>query len=213
MEISIRDDDASIDGAQLPDTDQLSICNSFAHSMFSEIICELCSVPISDHSRHYGSKAFILQNFSLSRTIKLHNMNPEYWVHDSVTNETKTNPNCDGFKERAKIIRKSQVFQVIFTPILDFSALQQHLAPGHSLRLKFERSRDSFPLLCTDGNLRPKIRVHNIYSTIRCAVPNHKFSTQLQQKMSSKGVPYLLTRNVIRSYVMGQGVTNVSMIS
>ena len=47
MEISIRDDDASIDGAQLPDTDQLSICNSFAHSMFSEIICELCSVPIS----------------------------------------------------------------------------------------------------------------------------------------------------------------------
>ena len=213
MELSIVIDDNSIDGAPLTQANdtELSICNSFAHSLFNEIICELCSVPISDHSRHYGTKAFILQNFSLSRNIKLNNLNTEYWIHDDITDETTVNSKCTGFVERGKIVRRSKIIQVVFTPLLDFSALQQHLAPGHNLRLKFERSRDSFPLLCTNDNLRPKVRIHNIYSTIRCAIPTSRYLGQLQQKMSSKGVPYLLTRNVIRNYVMGQGVTNVSV--
>ena len=213
MEVSLTNDNNTLDGESFTNThdDEISVCNSFAHACFGEIGTELCGVPISDHSRHYGTRSHILQKFSLTKDVKQNNLNCEYWAHDSDTLSTKTDNKCIGFKARKEVFKQSNIVQIVFCPILDFSASQQNLAPGHSLKLKFERSRDSFSLLCTNPSLRPKIKMHNIYLTVRCAVPNTMFLQSIKKQMSTKKVPYDVTRNVIRTFVHSKGVTDISV--
>ena len=212
-ELRIVQDDGTIDGKDFTATDaeKISIANSPGNAIINKIGHKLCSVPIGDHSGYYSWKTVLMQTYSYSNAIKTNNLGCEWFSTDSVTDTSKVNGNCAGFKARAAGLRESKPFQLVTCPVLDFSSQQQTLAPGHQLELEIERTRDDIVLLCTDPNLRPKIKVLDFYAKIRTATPTPTFRDQISRRLTSATVPYQMSRNVIRIQVFSEGTSNLYM--
>jgi hypothetical protein len=210
--IKVVNDDGSVDGVAYDATadGKISLVNSPAQSLFDNIQQEIEGVPFSDHSRYYGCKAYTLQTFSYSSGVKRTNLNCELFKEDDATDTVKVNPNCSGFKARAAMIKRSKPIQLSFVPYLDFSANQHFLAPGHRLNLTLERARDEWSLLCSDGNMTPKIKIMALYAQIRVVSPIPTLSATIEKKMQSASVEYSITRNVVRTFTNPAGCSFVN---
>ena len=213
LTVRIVEDDGTVEGKALkPEYNgKFSVVNTFAHSLWDNIGQELENVTISDNSRRYGNKAYLLQTYSYSSTTKRTNMNCELFHEDDTAQSSDVNSECKGFRIRGEPFYQSRDVQMSFVPYLDFASNQHFLAPGHKLALILERARDEWSILCTDPNLRLKIKIVNLTAHMRAVTPLPQLSASIERKLATTSIEYSMTRNIIRSYTVTKGTSFVNV--
>ncbi len=93
-----KDEDAE---GNITDDSNVSIVNTFGHSLFENISVKINGVVISDHNRLYGFKSYIQQTYSYSSAVKTNNLNCEYFIKDQPADDCNVKTDCNGFKTRA----------------------------------------------------------------------------------------------------------------
>jgi hypothetical protein len=210
MRLAISFKIVNFDGTDLEDGASVSFCNNIGHSLFCDIAVKLNNTPLNGNCKLYAYKSYIQQMFSFSGAAKATNLNCEYFSVDDHIDNTSINPGGESFKIRMSQAERSNVMSVNIVPLVDFMSTQHFLAPGHTLYMEFERSRDSFALFADMEN-KYKIKILDLTLTARHLQLKPSLHSNIEKKMKTSSVYYPFTRNTIRSFQIHSGTTHINL--
>ena len=200
-----------LNNQRLDQDEQISVVNTFVHSLFDHIKVCVDNIPISDHSRYYQYKSYIQTHYSYSSQWKAINGLADYYCKDGIVNQSIVNFTEEGLLERQPAIAESRKMFFCFYPYVDLFSSDCYFPPNHTLSLEFYRSRDTFSLIATDTNANYKINFIDFSVKARHVVPNTKLNIELERKLSSNQCHFAFQRTQIKSYQMHAGKIDISI--
>ena len=222
LRLSVKFKIVKENGDDITNDDEVSIVNTPIHSLFENIVCKMNDTPISDHARLYPYKAFFTQMYSYSSNVKQYNLECERFLEDSVseiispydsTSSPPVKPKENSpFDIRRGWINESKVVDAQITPFIDIMTSNHYLCPGHVLQIEFERMRNSFTLISDKNNAtKYKIKMVDMILYARVLEPKPALSNSLLKYKNSGPVQYPLTRNVLRTRAIHNGVSRIQL--
>ena len=190
------------------------VCN-FPEAIFENISVSLNGVPISDHGRAYGYKAFITKKLSLNPTTKKSSLLSNYWVEEDEIGATIKLDHANltnAFKARSKFIEKSQDVYFVFTPLVDILNTEKYLPPHMELKMEFERGGTSVSLLSPDESLDINIKMLDINMSVRRFLPDPSIAIAHEKRfLSGDFVNMPFTRTSVRHRQLHAGVLTTAI--
>jgi len=207
----LKDDDAEV-GAN----DSLSICNLFAHSLFSQVELYVDGVNVNDMGTStYAIKAFVETLFSYDEGAKKTHLLMEGWLQDDAGHEDSiptaqvTTTNNAYNLRRNLIAGKDFNFNILLH--VDFLQSRRYLIPNTELLLKLYRNSDSYSLM--SQNLVNKIVIKDLKLHVRKIKVNNEFSKPILDRLSREPVLYPVMQSKIRFHNIPANVNKVTIQS
>ena len=197
------------DGTALANTDVVSPCQNFAHSMFRSVQCWLNDCLITPSSENYAYRAYIETLLGFGKEMKKTHAALAMWDREkdlTCMDETKD----DGFKRRFDKIKSSKIVELIGRPFLDITAANQYLPPGIPIRLNFTRASPDFCLISKAKTafkyeiLDAKLFVEKITLLPSLALEH------IKQWESGEPVKMMLRRVEMRTFTVAPGTLQLS---
>ena len=200
------------DGTALADDSQITPANNLLHSLFTEIDCSLNGKVITPGTDTYPYRAYLEKLLSYSDETSKHQLNATcLWHKDQAGRFEKLNPHTDeavdknfGLTERHERIAESRSFNMMDRLHLDLFEQKRYLPNGIDVRLRFNRSREPFYMMCGDGE-SGYVKILQMYLVVRKVKPIATLLNQLNEQMNATTAKYPLRRVEVKTFTIPAG--------
>ena len=196
---------AAADGANLGADAELSVVNNFFHSMFSSVDMYLNNKLISSDSELYPYRAYIENLLSYSQDCKSTHLGVlELWDQDTpghMQDHTRGGDN-DGWKRRRTFIKQSKVCELAGRLHLDLFLQEKYLPNGVEIRLKLNRSSNSF---CLMGDVEGRVIIQQVAFNVRTVDLLPVVANNLNQVIEQQNMKIPIRRAVVKTFTIPNG--------
>ena len=200
------------DGTALANDSQITPVNNLLHSVFSEIDCNLNGKVITPGTDTYPYRAYLEKLLSFSdETLKYQASATSLWYKDQPGRFDKLNPHSDdnaeknsGLADRHQRISESKTFNMMDRLHLDLFEQKRYLPNGIDVRLRFNRSRDPFYLMCGDG-ASGYLKILQMYLVVRKVKPIATLLNQMNEQMNTSTAKFPLRRVEVKTFTIPAG--------
>lgn len=196
------------DGTSIGD-ENVSICNLFPHSIFSQIDLEIDgqNLTVSDHL--YPYKAYLETMLSYGYDAKNSHLKTSLFSKDTAHRFDDTDGFNLGYNERRKIVENSQIFDFCFLPHIDFFQTSRYLAPGVGFKLKLTRTKDAFSIISKSGK-EFMVKIHNLSLFVHRIQANEKAQKTFEQSLNYRNALYPITKSYCKKITIPSGISNAN---
>ena len=212
MEVQLKCRVVKEDGTTLAagENNDASLINFSGQSLFENINGKLCSRNFTDHHRLHQHKTGLINTYSFGHGAKSYNLSVERYKTEKDTTSTAVDSACPNFVDKQTLVNLSGVFFMNFTPLIDLANGTNFLCPTHELLLEFERGKSSHVILRKAAKTTNyKVEILDFQIQIKKLFMTPQFEARLLKKMQSSDVNYNFTRNVLRTFAVHEGVTQI----
>lgn len=193
--------------------EDVSVSNNLLHSLFDSITVSINNVNVSPNADNYGYKAYIEQLLNYSKPAADTALTSSLFYLDvdksGKGNFDATKDNLGFAKRQEKIKNGCQLYGRLH---LDISTINQLLAMGTDLRIKFQRAKDSFALLSTEANSDVTIDITQAVLFVRNVSPSNSVLLAHAKVLANGGnFSYHLTKSDIKTFAVPANESAVSI--
>ena len=135
----------------LVENENFSVCNLFAHSIFSQIDLEIDSQNLTVSNHLYPYKAYLETLLSYGNDAKKSHLTTSIFSQDTAYCYDETEGLNIGYNTRKKVVQNRKLFNFCISPHIDFFQTPRYLLPGISFKLKLSRSKEGFSIISKAG--------------------------------------------------------------
>ena len=189
--------------------DNVSICNMFSHSIFSQIDLELDgqTLTVSDHL--YPYKAYLETLLSYGSDAKNSHLTSSLFIKDTAYQFEDTTGFNLGYNERKEIVKKSKLFDFSFFPHVDFFQTSRYLPPGCGFKLKLTRTKDAFSIMSNSGK-EFMVKIHSLSLFVHRIQAAESAQKAFEQSLNYKNALYPITKSCCKKITIPSGLTNAN---
>ena len=193
----------------LVENENFSVCNLFAHSIFSQIDLEIDSqnLTVSDHL--YPYKAYLETLLSYGNDAKKSHLTTSIFSQDTAYCYDETEGLNIGYNTRKKVVQNSKLFDFCISPHIDFFQTPRYLLPGISFKLKLSRSKDAFSIISKAGK-EFIVKIHHLSLFVHRVQASESVQKSFELSLSRKNALYPITRSHCKKITIPSGISNAN---
>ncbi|XP_045183462.2 uncharacterized protein F54H12.2-like [Mercenaria mercenaria] len=194
------------DGNNLAGDTETSVVNNFFHSLFSSIDLYLNNKLISSNADNYPYKAYIENLLSYNKECKDTQMHAlELWTKDSYLHmqDNTIGGSNEGWKTRKTRISTSKTCELIGRLHLDLFLQEKYLPNGIEIRLKLNRSPNTF---CLIGTADGKVDIQQAGFNVRTVDLLPVVANDLNKNIAQHNMKIPIRRAVVKTFTIPDGL-------
>ncbi|XP_041452656.1 uncharacterized protein F54H12.2-like [Lytechinus variegatus] len=193
---------------------QVGPVNLFLPSLFSQVDVMLNEKLVSQPSNTYPYRALLETLLHYGGETKTSQLTQQLYYKDEAGKMDIVNPldgeTNKGLKKRHTFIAGSKLLSMIGPVYADLFFQERLLLPGVDLKLKFNRSKDSFCLLSSDVNPKYKVVIDKAALYVRRVKVNPSVMISHAKTLEKSTAKYPVNKVDVRSFSIPAGNMSVS---
>lgn len=198
------------DGSALKETDSVSLCNNFLHTLFEHVAIDLNGRTITTPSNSYAYRSYIETLLNYSNEAKSTHLASALFSADEPGKFDDVT--SSGFANRKKLMHKNGVVELSGYIHGEIFSQDKYLINGINLRVKFYRSKPTFCLMTAESDLSTyKIDISDAILLVRKAKINPSVMVAHERALSRGNIKMNLNRVDVKTISLSANLMTKSL--
>lgn len=194
------------DSQNIAETLQVGPVNNWLHSLFSQLDVYLNQKLVSPPNNTYAYRAYIETLLNYGPAAKQSHLACSLWYDDTAGKMEETDGSNVGLAKRAALTKTSKEVEMVGHLHGDIFNQEKFLLNGVEMGIKLVRSRESFNLMCSDPDVKLKVRITDATLMIRRTRINPSVLLAHQKVLANTTAKYPITRAEVKVLTILAGV-------